>query len=414
MIDDRRPRSSCCWRAQPGTSMARASPRQVGEEQTKTLNLSAYAELLRSDVRAQKVAILTEVMGFTEAEDKAFWPIYREYDAEMAKLGDERVALIAEYARVYSDDDRRRRRVARDARRSISRSARHAALKANATTRVGTALSPRTALRVPAGRAPAAADHRPADLGRAADRQVKRRRTVRTLDVRTLVATVVVVVAAGRVALGRSRQAASPARSSRACSSARDSKAVRVLLDDGQVSEVPIDRRGRGRVLGAEAGAAAPPPAPKPPPPAASRSRRRRAEVGDACPPAPPINVRLTQAIDVDASQAGHDASRRIVDDPVMIDGSIVIPRGASAILQAVHVEQSGKMKGSDKITLKLNAIGFGGMVYQVATSYVETKGKGEGKKTGRKVGGGAGLGAIVGGIAGGGEGRRSARPSAA
>ena len=62
-------------------------------------------------------------------------------------------------------------------------------------------------------------------------------------------------------------------------------------------------------------------------------------------------------------------------------------------------------MKGSDKITLKLNAVGFGGMVHQVATTYVETKGKGEGKKTARKVGGGAGLGAIVGGIAGGGSG---------
>ncbi len=62
-------------------------------------------------------------------------------------------------------------------------------------------------------------------------------------------------------------------------------------------------------------------------------------------------------------------------------------------------------MKGSDKISLKMNAIGFGGNVYQVATAYVETKGSGEGKKTARKVGGGAGLGAIVGGIAGGGSG---------
>ena len=62
-------------------------------------------------------------------------------------------------------------------------------------------------------------------------------------------------------------------------------------------------------------------------------------------------------------------------------------------------------MKGSDKITLKLNTITFGGMVYEVTTAYVESKGKGEGKKTARKVGGGAGLGAIVGGIAGGGEG---------
>jgi hypothetical protein len=73
--------------------------------------------------------------------------------------------------------------------------------------------------------------------------------------------------------------------------------------------------------------------------------------------------------------------------------------------VQAVKVEQSGKMKGSDKISLKLNSIGFGGMIYQVASAYVETKGKGEGKRTARKIGGGAGLGAIVGGIAGGGEG---------
>ena len=56
------------------------SPPPLTERETKTLNLSAYAELLRSDVRAQKVAIITEVMGFTEAEDTAFWPIYREYD----------------------------------------------------------------------------------------------------------------------------------------------------------------------------------------------------------------------------------------------------------------------------------------------------------------------------------------------
>jgi hypothetical protein len=70
-------------------------------QQTKTLNLTAYAELLRSDVRTQKVAIITTVMGFTEAEDAAFWPIYRAYDTEMTKLGDERVALIQDYANNY-------------------------------------------------------------------------------------------------------------------------------------------------------------------------------------------------------------------------------------------------------------------------------------------------------------------------
>ena len=80
-----------------------AQSARLSEKEATTLNLTAYAELLRSDVRVQKVAILTELMGFTEAEDAAFWPIYREYDTEMAKHGDERVALIAEYAANYSN-----------------------------------------------------------------------------------------------------------------------------------------------------------------------------------------------------------------------------------------------------------------------------------------------------------------------
>jgi hypothetical protein len=118
---------------------------QADEKETKTLNLSAYAELLRSDVRAQKVAIITEVMGFTEAEDKAFWPIYREYEGEMAKLGDERVALIEEYARNYSTlTDEVADKLATKA---IDLEARRQAVKAKCYERVKAALSPKTALR---------------------------------------------------------------------------------------------------------------------------------------------------------------------------------------------------------------------------------------------------------------------------
>ena len=116
------------------------------------------------------------------------------------------------------------------------------------------------------------------------------------------------------------------------------------------------------------------------------------------------VNVRLTQGIDVDATQAGTTFKAR-VDDPIMIDGTVVIPRESGAAVQAVKVAQSGDFKGSDSISLKLNTISFGGRVYQVVTEYATVEGKGEGKKTARKVGGGAGLGAVFGGIAGGGEG---------
>ena len=173
-----------------------------------------------------------------------------------------------------------------------------------------------------------------------------------------------------------------------------DSKSVRVLLDNGSVSEIPLEE-----ATAVEFTARKPKPAPPPPTPSPAAARK-----AVTVPAGTALNVRLTEGIDVDVSKAGQNF-KAIVDDPVMIGGSVVIPRGAYAAVQAVQVEQSGKMKGSDKISLKVNAIGFGGMVYQVTTAYVEAKGKGEGKRTARKIGGGAGLGAIVGGIAGGGEG---------
>lgn len=128
-----------------GSVAAQTPSVQASEKEAKTLNLTAYAELLRSDVRAQKVAIITEVMHFTEAEDSAFWPIYREYDLEMAKLGDERVALIAEYASNYSNlTDAVAEKLASKA---LDLEARRQALKSKYFDRFKTALSPRTALR---------------------------------------------------------------------------------------------------------------------------------------------------------------------------------------------------------------------------------------------------------------------------
>jgi hypothetical protein len=96
---------------------------------------------------------------------------------------------------------------------------------------------------------------------------------------------------------------------------------------------------------------------------------------------------------------------KSLLDDPVMIGGKVVLPRGAAVVLQAVKVEQAGKMKGSDRIVLKANSLSLGGRKYDVVTTQVEQKGGGEGRKTARKVAGGAGLGAVIGGIAGGGSG---------
>jgi hypothetical protein len=185
------------------------------------------------------------------------------------------------------------------------------------------------------------------------------------------------------------------------------SDAVRVLLPDGTLTQVAVADVSAveftpRRAAAPPAPAGAPPAAPAPVRPAAPDPVAAPAPV--VVPAGTMISVRLTQAVDVDASRAGMTFKAR-VDDPVMLDGRVVIPREATATLQAAAVQQSGTMKGSDRIVLKMNNVGFGGRVYEVATTQVETKGSGEGKKTARKIGGGVGLGALVGGIAGGGEG---------
>ncbi len=61
-------------------------------------NEMQYMELLRSDIKTQKVAILTEALQLTEEQSAAFWPLYREYDLELSKLGDRRIAQLRSYA----------------------------------------------------------------------------------------------------------------------------------------------------------------------------------------------------------------------------------------------------------------------------------------------------------------------------
>ena len=61
-------------------------------------NQETYLELLKSDLKTQKVAVITEAMVMTDAQSAIFWPIYRKYDAELTTLNDTRLAVIKDYA----------------------------------------------------------------------------------------------------------------------------------------------------------------------------------------------------------------------------------------------------------------------------------------------------------------------------
>jgi hypothetical protein len=61
----------------------------------------SYVELLRSDIKTQKVAILTEALQLSDEQGAIVWPMYREYLVERDQLVDTRLALIREYAEVF-------------------------------------------------------------------------------------------------------------------------------------------------------------------------------------------------------------------------------------------------------------------------------------------------------------------------
>lgn len=65
-------------------------------------NLKEYITLLRKDVRSQKAAVMNAVMQLDTDQSAKFWPIYRDYDTELTKLNDLRVANIEEYSRTYN------------------------------------------------------------------------------------------------------------------------------------------------------------------------------------------------------------------------------------------------------------------------------------------------------------------------
>jgi len=60
-----------------------------------------YLQQLRADIQADRQALVAASLGLTEEEGEAFWPVYREYRSDMAKVGDRMQTLIQDYAEIW-------------------------------------------------------------------------------------------------------------------------------------------------------------------------------------------------------------------------------------------------------------------------------------------------------------------------
>jgi len=64
-------------------------------------------ELVRTDLKLKKKAIIGENLNLTEAQSKIFWRIYNEYEYQLNKLGDKMIDNIEKFAQNFdnlSDD----------------------------------------------------------------------------------------------------------------------------------------------------------------------------------------------------------------------------------------------------------------------------------------------------------------------
>ena len=121
--------------AGPGLAMAE-------EELTSTDQL---LELMRIDLKKERVLVVGDAMEFTGEEAATFWPIYKEYEAEFTKQGDARLALLKEYAESFDTmtDDK-----ATDlASRALDLETERTALKRRYLEKIATAMSPSIAAR---------------------------------------------------------------------------------------------------------------------------------------------------------------------------------------------------------------------------------------------------------------------------
>jgi hypothetical protein len=66
--------------------------------QSSQSSLDQDIELLRKDIRSQKKQVIAANLQLTDTEAQAFWPVYDQYTAELAKINNEKYAVIKEYA----------------------------------------------------------------------------------------------------------------------------------------------------------------------------------------------------------------------------------------------------------------------------------------------------------------------------
>jgi hypothetical protein len=184
--------------------------------------------------------------------------------------------------------------------------------------------------------------------------------------------------------------------------------AVGDRIDNFDVADVSNLQFGGGEKLSSEDSGPPPRPRQEPPPQQAYNDpppqRQQNSAYGAQIPNGTAITVRMIDGVDSEQTRLGQ-TFRASVDEPVIVDGQTVIPRGADCVVKLVEDKESGKFAGRTVLTLALQQIQANGRMVDVTTGDVSQASGSRGARTAKVVGGTTAVGAIIGAIAGGGTG---------
>jgi hypothetical protein len=63
---------------------------------------STNMEILRQKIKADKKVLVAANLGLTDAEGKAFWPVYDAFQTELTTLNTRTARLVGNYAKAYN------------------------------------------------------------------------------------------------------------------------------------------------------------------------------------------------------------------------------------------------------------------------------------------------------------------------
>ena len=116
------------------------------------------------------------------------------------------------------------------------------------------------------------------------------------------------------------------------------------------------------------------------------------------------ISVRTIDAIDSTKNHVG-DRFQASLEEPLLVDGNIVVAKGADVYGRLSESKKSGTFTGRSELQLELTGIVLNGQTIPVVTGEYELTGKSRGASTAKRTVGGAAVGSIIGALAGGGKG---------